>query len=66
MAHKQCRINEEKSLQRRRVILRKRRERLSAACEQGDLLACKTLQELNQAEEYRAQHRYRNEHHLSK
>ena len=63
MACKQCQANKRRSLEKRREMLQKRQERLTAACEQGDELACRTLHELNAAEQYRQEHRYRSEHH---
>lgn len=63
MACKQCQANKRRSLEKRREMLQKRQERLTAAYEQGDELACRTLAELNAAQAYRAQHRYQHEHH---
>jgi len=63
MACKQCAKNRQRSLERRREILQKRQERLTEACEQGDQLACRTLAELQAAQQYRQQHRYQHEHH---
>ena len=63
MACKQCQENKRRSLQKRREMLQKRQERLTAACESGDELACRSLAEVNAAEQYRQQHRFQHEHH---
>ena len=64
MGCKQCAKNRQRSLEKRRAMLEAKRERLTAACENGDQGACMELQRLAAAEQYREANRFRSEHHM--
>jgi len=64
MSCKQCTKNRQRSLEKRRALLEAKRERLTAACEKGDLRGCMELQRLAAAEHYREANRFRSEHHM--
>jgi len=63
MPCKQCQENRRRSLEKRRLIDQKRRERLAERCVAGDQRSCAELEAIRAAQEYRAANRYRSEHH---
>ena len=58
-----CLRNKKRQLEARRKMLAQRQAKLEAACADGDELACRTLAELNAAQAYREQNRFRGELH---
>ena len=63
MGCKQCQKNRQKALERRRQLMEQKRTRLTAACDQGDQRACRELHDLDAADAYREQNRFRSELH---
>ena len=63
MGCKQCQKNRQRALEKRRLIDQQKRQRLAEACMRGDEMSCRTLQQLEQAQAYRADNKYRSEHH---
>ena len=63
MACKQCQKNRQRSMEKRRALIEAKRDRLMAACEQGDERSCRELHNLEAAQAYRQDNRYRSEHH---
>ena len=62
MGCKQCTRNRQRAAEKRLRMLEQKRDRLVAACNEGDQGACMELQRLAAAEEYRESNRYRSEH----
>lgn len=58
MGCKQCQKNRQRSLEKRRLIDQQKRECLAEACMRGDERSCKTLQEMEAAQAYRADNKY--------
>ena len=63
MGCKQCQKNRQRALEKRRLIDQQKRQRLAEACMRGDEMSCKTLQEYEAAQAYRADNKYRPEMH---
>ena len=63
MSCKRCAEKRQRSLEKRRELMKKKYERLMAACQQGDERSCRELHNLNAAERYRETSRFKSEHH---
>ena len=66
MGCKQCAKNRQRSLEKRRALLEAKRERLTAACDNGDQRACMELKRIAAAEHYREANRFGPEHHMQR
>ena len=63
MGCKQCQKNRQRALERRRQLMAAKVERLERGCPEGDQRACRELHNLDAADAYREQNKFRSEHH---